>query len=110
MKDIECPYCGISQDVDHDEGRNYAQDETHQMQCGNCEKYFVFQTHISFSYSPEKADCLNGHEHDYQPTHTSPKCASKMRCTMCDDEREPTKEERVKYDLGTMEDYFKSLS
>lgn len=109
MSEIECPYCQAELKVNHNDGFGYAQDETHQMECKECKKNFVFTTHISFHYSPEKAGCLNGEQHDYQLTHTAPKCASTMRCTMCDDEREPTQEERTKFQLGTKEDYFKSL-
>lgn len=93
MYDINCPYCNAQLDIDHDDGLGYAEEETHQQQCNKCNKYFVFTTSISFSYYPEKADCLNGGEHDYEPTITCPKEYTKMRCTMCDEERTPTEEE-----------------
>lgn len=93
MKDLECPYCGEELEICHDDGFGYTEDELHQMECGNCEKSFVFNTSISFSYYPEKADCLNDGKHDYEATITAPKIATRMRCTMCDDERQPTKEE-----------------
>ena len=64
IDDLECPYCGEGQEVCHDDGAGYAEDESHEMQCSDCDKYFTFQTHISFSYFPEKADCLNDAPHN----------------------------------------------
>lgn len=104
--DLKCPYCEKELDINHDDGFGYNQDELHQMECPHCEKSFVFRTSISFYYEPEKADCLNDGKHDYQLTHTVPKEFSLMRCSMCDDERELTDDERVKYNIGTKESYF----
>jgi hypothetical protein len=97
--DIECPYCGELQDIDHDDGYGYEEDETYHQECNKCGKTFVYTTGILYVYHPEKADCLNGGQHDYQLTHTYPKECSKMRCLMCDDERQCTKEEREKHGL-----------
>jgi hypothetical protein len=107
--DIECPYCGKEQNIDHDDGFGYKEDVLHQMECKYCEKQFVFTTSILFHYYPEKADCLNDGNHNYQLTHTFPKEFSKMRCSMCDDERELTDEEMLKYNIGTKESYFEKL-
>lgn len=100
MNDIECPYCEEGLDINHDDGYGYGEDETYEQECSNCGKTFTFTTSISFNYDVQKADCLNGGEHDYQLTHTHPKKYSKMRCQMCDDEREPTSEEIEKYKLN----------
>ncbi len=109
MKDIECPYCGHEQDINHDDGYGYQEGIKHQIQCHECEKTYVFETHISFHYEAEKADCLNDDKHDFQLTHTIPIEASEMRCTMCDKERHLTDQERKEFGIGTLEDYFKSL-
>lgn len=93
MSDINCPYCGAGQDICHDDGHGYEEGVTHQQQCGECDKYFTFTTSISYYYEAEKADCLNGAEHEWKPTHTYPKEFTKMRCTMCDDERKPSESE-----------------
>jgi len=93
MKDLKCPYCGEDLEVCHDDGDGYEQDVLHEMECGNCEKSFVFYTNISFSYEPFKADCLNDGRHVYKPTITYPKEATRMRCNMCDEERQPTEDE-----------------
>lgn len=65
MNDIECPYCDAENEVCHDDGHGYEESKAHEMTCCECEKNFVFYTHISFHYSPEKADCLNGSPHRF---------------------------------------------
>jgi hypothetical protein len=61
--DVECPYCGEEQDINHDDGYGYKEDEKHEQYCGACKKTFVFETSISFYYETHKADCLNGAPH-----------------------------------------------
>ena len=85
--DVECPYCGAEQDICHDDGYGYAEDEAHEQECNDCEKTFSFTTSISFSYVATKAECLNGGEHQYKPTMTVPQRHTKMRCTDCCHER-----------------------
>jgi len=109
MSDLECPYCEQGLKVNHDDGGGYAQDVSHQMECKHCGRSFIFQTEISFSYTPYPADCLNGIPHDYKLTHTFPKPFSKMRCSMCDDEREMSEEERIRFGIQTKDEYFKTL-
>lgn len=93
MKDVECPYCGEDQEINHDDGYGYEEDEVYQQECRNCHKTFTFTTSISFYYEAAKADCLNGAEHKYEQTHTHPKKCTRMRCVDCDDERPPTEKE-----------------
>jgi len=95
MSDVNCPYCDAEQEINHDDGRGYAEDETHQQQCSECDKHFTFTTSISYYYEAQKADCLNGAEHDWKPTHTFPKEYTKMRCVMCDEERKPSESEMI---------------
>lgn len=96
-KDIECPYCGEDQEINHDDGAGYAEDELHQQQCGNCDKYFVFTTSIHYYYDASKADCLNGSEHDFQETNTYPKCCTRLKCTMCHEQNKlPRDSETIK--------------
>lgn len=59
MHDIECPYCEKPLDICHDDGKGYYENIKHQMECSGCGKTFTFTTSISFSYEPERADCLN---------------------------------------------------
>ncbi len=107
--DIECPYCKKELDINHDDGFGYDQDTKHQIECPHCEKMFVFRTSISFYYEPEKADCLNDDNHNYELSHTSPREYSVMRCSMCDKEKELTDEERIRYSIGTKQSYFEKL-
>ncbi len=107
--DINCPYCDAELNINHDDGNGYTEDEIHEMQCKECEKNFVFGTSIIYHYSPHKADCLNGEDHKYELTHTSPKAFSKMRCEDCEEERELTEKERIKFEIPTREEYFEDL-
>jgi len=107
--DINCPYCDAELEVNHDDGFGYNENVKHQMECDECGKNFVFETVISFSYYPEKADCLNGAKHNYKLTHTCPKEFSKMNCSDCDDERELTDKERADFGIGTRQSYFENL-
>lgn len=97
--DIECPYCGGQQNIDHDDGYGYEEDVVHQQQCCDCDMIFTYTTSIIYHYNTQKADCLNGSEHKWKPTLTYPKFATKLRCETCDEEREPTKEEKIKYKI-----------
>jgi len=93
MKDVECPYCGKWQEINHDDGAGYEEDKTHSQQCGDCEKYFAFTTSILFMYDAEKADCMNGGLHNFKPTHTAPKFMTKMCCDDCEERRQLTEPE-----------------
>lgn len=96
MKDVSCPYCKHEQDIDHDDGYGYEEDRTHEQECPNCKKRFAFTASRLYYYDAYKADCLNGGKHNYKPTHTHPVVFTKMICSMCDDEREPTEKEMFK--------------
>jgi len=107
--DLECPYCGKGLNVNHDDGFGYEEGTAHEMECKHCNKSFVFYTSISFDYESEKADCLNDGKHNYEITNTCPMEFSKMRCSMCDDERDLTDQERKHFKIGTKESYFEKL-
>lgn len=99
MSYINCPYCEAEVEINHDDGRGYEEDVKHQQECNNCNKTFVFNTIISFDYEPYKADCLNGGEHDFEPTHTFPIEFTKMECIDCGEQRKPTEEEMAEVKL-----------
>lgn len=86
MTDTKCPYCNAGVLINHDDGRGYQEDETHQQQCGQCDKYFVFTTTICFYYDAKKADCLNGAEHKWRPVAHSSYFPDWVRCTECGEE------------------------
>lgn len=81
----ECPYCGEEQKIDHDDGYGYEEDEVYKQECADCEKTFIYTTSISFHYSTEKAECLNGGEHDYRINRNAPYNTARMICTHCDE-------------------------
>lgn len=89
MNDAECPYCGAGVEINHDDGRGYAEDKCHEQECWKCEKTFVFTAAIHFTYTAAKADCLNGGEHRYELTKTYPPEAARLRCRDCDKETRP---------------------
>ena len=93
MEDLECPYCDKGQEVCHDDGFGYEENERHEMECPDCGKTFVFTTSIVLYYEPGKADCLNGSDHDLKMNACYPKEYSEMCCADCDYRRKPTPEE-----------------
>ena len=99
MSDMNCPYCNAEQEVCHDDGHGYAEEVKHEHRCRECDKLFVFQTYISMSYEAAPAECLNDGAHDFQPTTCTPKWATRMRCRMCDEERQPTATEKATHGI-----------
>jgi hypothetical protein len=84
MHDVECPYCEEKQEINHDDGYGYKEDEIHEQECPSCEKKFAFTTSISYYYDVTKADCLNGGEHEMEPvTHSPPLWPDWVRCKAC---------------------------
>ena len=92
-KDIECPYCGEWQEIDHDDGYGYTEDEYYQQECADCDKEFAYTTYIIFGYTANKADCLNGSKHPYKPSSTCPPECTSMYCPDCGGTRPSTPEE-----------------
>lgn len=110
MQEIKCPYCEKNIEIDHDEGYGYEEDVVHQQTCHLCDNTFTYITYIIYHYYPEKAECLNDGEHDFKLTQTYPRCCAKMRCSMCDEEREPTPDEKMKFKIPSWDEYVKSLN
>ena len=92
MSDLNCPYCGHDQDVNHDDGFGYDEGKKHEMQCYECDKHFIFETEIYFDYVPEKAECLNGGKHDIveKVRETSFETITHIHCTTCDGMKKTT--------------------
>ena len=91
--DVECPYCGAGQEINHDDGYGYDEGQRHEQQCSDCDKNFTFTTSISYYYETEKADCLNGGQHILEMSATYPREYSHMGCGDCDFKRKPTPDE-----------------
>ena len=71
-KDVQCPYCEKWQDICHDDGYGYEEDQTHEQECSDCCMTFAFTTSISFYYEANKAPCLNDGEHEWKKMHVAP--------------------------------------
>ena len=84
MSDIECPYCGQEDDIDHDGGYGYEPETIHEQFCSGCEKTYAFETEINYLYYEKKADCLNGWPCVLEPVFCYPRAHGKMRCKVCD--------------------------
>lgn len=93
MKDLNCPYCNEELEVCRDDAFVYEEDVDHEMQCSSCEKSFVFNTCITFDFTPYKADCLNDGNHIWEATKTWPIEFTKMECKTCGKIRIPTGQE-----------------
>ena len=103
MQDIECPYCEKWQEINHDDGYGYAEDQTYEQECSDCGQIFTYTTSISFSYEAYKAPCKNGGEHKLEKIHGYPEefFEYKRRCKYCSEEvvidAEKHQENRKKY-------------
>ena len=83
MGDLICPYCDKQCEADEEARR---QDEVYEHECEHCEKNFVYTLWYDICYSEDKADCLNGGEHNYEEICGYPPevFKNKRRCSMCD--------------------------
>ena len=82
--DVKCPYCDRLQDINHEDGYGYGEDELHEQECIYCSKYFVYETTILYSYKAKKADCLNGSEHNMKAVEHFPNIFPNwVRCIDC---------------------------
>lgn len=86
MAQIECPYCRHVYELSTDEGFGTETDTTHHEQCVLCDKWFTFQTEVTYSHNSSVADCLNDAKHTLQ-FEKSDFVGNKLyfRCISCDD-------------------------
>lgn len=93
--DVECPYCGAGQDINHDDGYGYSEYTKHQQYCGSCNKTFGYTTSVILYYETFQAPCMNDGAHEWKLCLAAPKEMTKMRCRRCDQERELNEQERI---------------
>ena len=55
--------------------------------CEVCRMTFVIQVTLTYALSAQKANCLNGGNHDYEETFARPRKHAKLRCKNCYDEK-----------------------
>ena len=61
-KDVECPYCGVEQEICHDDNYGYDEGELHQQICPECERTFAYETSTIVSHEAFAAPCIDGEE------------------------------------------------
>lgn len=98
MYEIECPYCEHMFDLCHDDGAHYDENVREETNCPSCDKVFMVSASQSWDWEGEKADCLNGGEHDWEPVWGAPReyFHETYRCKGCDEEECRDKEGREK--------------
>lgn len=89
---LTCPYCEAEIEP-CEESREPCSDI--QIECGECEKTFIYQIEYDPCYYERKADCLNGGDHDYRPIVGAPAeyFEKRLRCWDC-------RHETLKTELG----------
>jgi DNA-directed RNA polymerase subunit RPC12/RpoP len=86
MNNLTCPYC------EHDCGDYiddcHEPDTQYEYTCPECDKNFIFSISYYPTFSSEKADCLNGAEHNFEKITGYPieYFENKRRCSMCSKE------------------------
>lgn len=80
MSDINCPYCNAAQEINHDDGYGYEEDEKHEQHCSGCDKAFKFTTSIMYCYSAYCSD-EDDHDMDRPLPEMSPEY---FHCTKCE--------------------------
>lgn len=83
MSDVNCPYCGTDQAINHDDGYGYEEGELFSQKCVSCGKTFAFTTSILFSFDATKAPCLNDGEHEWLEETCYPPRVGRKRCVNC---------------------------
>ncbi len=81
MKNSILPYCGY-QFTDSWEMQD-AQDKEIPIECGECEKTFIYSTDYSVTFSTHKCDCLNGAEHTWNKAQHLWEDIYQKRCQDC---------------------------
>lgn len=93
--DLNCPYCDAEIEICHDDGNGMDEDKTHQDECHECGKKFIFHTNISVDHYPDKAPCLNDEApHEWRKVVSSWNPPGKVtyRCTVCSEEKTVSEE------------------
>lgn len=86
--DVNCPYCDVELEINHDDGYGYDEDQKYTQVCSRCGKVFIFTTTIILSHEAEIAPCQNGEPHNYEPIKGAPSefFVGRKRCSYCDEE------------------------
>jgi len=99
MDEIECPYCEHGFDLCHDDGAYYnEEDKPEECECPKCEKNFLVYSQQDWSFTGQKADCLNGSPHNWEPQsgYPNPFHFGRFDCKDCGAEERRDEEGRKK--------------
>ena len=77
MSDVNCPYCGAEQEINHDDGYGYDESIEYKQYCVSCDKGFKFETSFSISY---EVFCDGDHDMEQSPVAKHSKMWSCSRC------------------------------
>lgn len=84
IEDVQCPYCKEWQEINHDDGYGYEEDQIHEQTCRDCDMTFAYTTCIYFSYDAHKADCMNDGPHNFvEASGLKPWFKDPKRCVDC---------------------------
>ena len=85
MSKVECPYCEKEHEVDMCDGGDWSQDARREEECPHCEKSFIATVEWNPTFWAEKADCLNGGEHNLKEEGAFPDqiAQTKISCRVC---------------------------
>lgn len=78
MSDVNCPYCGKGQKINHDGGYGYQEGIDYEQNCFDCCKTFKFKTSIIISH---EATCNDDHILEDEPIKHFP---DHKQCSRCD--------------------------
>lgn len=84
-----CPYCDY-EESDSWEIAQDSKDEKTLVECGSCDKQYLFERVVAVTYTTEKADCANNiTEHKWENNVSAPRSYSvgKQTCKTCFSER-----------------------
>jgi len=107
MNNVECPYCGEENEVSHDNGENYSEDETTETECSGCEKIFQIETSVIFDHRAIATPCLNDGNHHFEQVYGCPKevFVGVTMCRICGERKTDTAKNQE-----SMKEYIKSLN
>jgi len=77
--DVKCPNCGDLQNIDHDDGYGFEEDELHEQYCLNCGYVFKYETIVTYSY---QVFCADG-DHKLEQSQVVG-CENLWNCIKCD--------------------------
>ena len=108
--ELKCPYCGKEIDLDFTDDWGYIQDEElFQKECPECGKVLNVYPHITVDFDVDECKC-QGENHVWELTKTDPLCCARMYCVHCGEEREPTPEEKFKYNIPSVSEFLNELN